>query len=67
MVWCAIEGSLAKAVSVDHHDGVQRREFGWLGMALKQSQINSFVHNALRHHAHACLETVSVMTVGAAR
>jgi hypothetical protein len=38
LVWFAIEGSLAKAVSVDHCGGVQRREFSWLGMAQKQTQ-----------------------------
>ena len=64
---CAIKDSLAKAVSVDHRGGVQRREFDWLGTALKQSQINSFVGNELRHHAHACVETVSVMIVDAAQ
>ena len=59
--------STAKVVSVNHSDGVQRREFGQLGTALKQSRINGFVRNELRYHAHACPEAVSATTVEAAQ
>ena len=58
---------MATAVFANHCDGVQRRELGRLGTAIKQSQINGFEHKELRYHVHVCPEASSVTPVGMVR